>query len=101
MKTTLSIYDFRGGMQSIRPNSFTYAGLGTLFDILTELEESTEAELEFDPIAICCEFSEYTADELKEYYSETIADSGSFDEFLEDHNVYKVDSEETYIIQDF
>ena len=40
-------------------NNFSYEGLSSLFDYLEEIEESTGEELEFDPIALCCEFSEY------------------------------------------
>jgi|APSaa5957512535_1039671.scaffolds.fasta_scaffold04851_2 hypothetical protein len=100
MKTTVSIHDFRDGIQSIRPNNFSHAGLGTLFEILTDLE-GEGIELEFDPIGFCCEFSEYTEKDLREYYSETIADAGSFESFLEEHPIWAVNSESTFIIQDF
>ena len=40
-------------------NNFSYEGLSALFDYLEEMEESTGEELEFDPVALCCEFEEY------------------------------------------
>jgi hypothetical protein len=43
---------------------FSYEGSIALFDYLTEYEEDSEHELEFDPIAFRCEFSEY--ENLKE-----------------------------------
>tara|TARA_Y100000310_G_C19953351_1_gene477870 strand:+ start:134 stop:460 length:327 start_codon:yes stop_codon:yes gene_type:complete len=40
-------------------DNFSYEGLSALFDYLEEMEESTDAELEFDPVALCCEYAEY------------------------------------------
>lgn len=45
-------------------NNFSHEGLQALYDYLNELEESTDEQIEFDPIAICCDFTEY--DNLKE-----------------------------------
>ena len=39
--------------------NFTYDALRALFDYLEEVEESTVEEMEFDPIALCCQFSQY------------------------------------------
>ena len=48
-----------------RNNQFTYEALNALFDHLEEYEEGTGEKIEFDPIAICCEFTEY--ENIKEY----------------------------------
>ena len=48
-----------------RKNQFTYEGLDALFDHLEEYEEGTGEQIKFDPIAICCEFTEYKS--IKEY----------------------------------
>ena len=48
-----------------REGQFTYEGLDALFDHLEEYEESTGEKIEFDPIAICCEFTEY--ENIEEY----------------------------------
>jgi hypothetical protein len=58
MKTTVYLNEFRDYFNQIRPNNFSYEGLGILFDYLEEYEESTGEELELDVIAICCDFSE-------------------------------------------
>ena len=58
MKTTLSYYDFEMEFMNIRPHSFSYEALEALWDFFTELEEGTGEEMEFDPIAICCDFTE-------------------------------------------
>jgi len=53
-----------------RKNQFTYEGLDALFDHLEEYEESTGEKIEFDPIAICCDYTEYkNIEEYKENYA--------------------------------
>ena len=52
-------------------------GLDALFDYLEEFEEDTGTQIEFDPIAICCDFSEYDSlEEIIEDYNsiETLED---------------------------
>lgn len=39
----------------LRENQFSYEALDFLYDYLSEQEE----DIEFDPIAVCCEFTEY------------------------------------------
>ena len=64
MKRTVSQYDFidafKGMDGEIDPqHGFTRAGLFALYDFLIEFEEDCGLELELDPIAFRCEFSEY------------------------------------------
>ena len=40
-------------------NNFSYEGLKSLYNYLVDLEEDTGDNIEFDPVAICCEYSEY------------------------------------------
>lgn len=69
MKTSVSASDFIHGMKAIRPENFSYNGLTALFEYLEDLEDSIGEELEFDPIAICCDFTEYESalEAAKEY----------------------------------
>lgn len=39
----------------LRENQFSYEALGFLYEYLSDQEE----DVEFDPIAVCCEFTEY------------------------------------------
>ena len=98
MKTTVTEYTFRRAFETIRPDNFSYAGLGALFDYFEQYEEDTGQELELDVIAICCDFTEYEnivefqANYGKEY--ETIED-------VEDRTtVIRID-DESFIIQNF
>jgi hypothetical protein len=68
MKTTVSIYDFRREFEQCRPNNFSYEGLAILFNYFEEFEESTGEEMECDVIAICCDFSEDSFQNIADQY---------------------------------
>ena len=76
MKQTVSKSDFRDAFEAIRPKNFTYDGLEALFNYLEEIDRESQAEMEFDVIAICCEFMEYkNLAEYNENYSDYPAES--------------------------
>ena len=64
MKQTLTKDTFRFLFNQIRPDNFSYEGLGELFDYLEQCDECSDSEMEFDPIAICCDFSQCSLDEF-------------------------------------
>lgn len=72
MKDTITQSQFTDRM---RQHGFTYEGANALFDYLQEYEESTDQELEFDPIAFRCEFFEYETIEeaLNEYEFQSLS----------------------------
>lgn len=52
-----------------RAENFSRAGRRALYEYLTNYEEDTGEELELDPIAVCCDYSEYkSAYEAMEQY---------------------------------
>ena len=53
---TLTKDSFISRFREIRPDEFSYEGLKVLYDFFDEMSE--EKDIEFDPIAICCDFSE-------------------------------------------
>ena len=63
-----------------RADQFSYEGLGLLFDYLDQSDDSYE----LDVIAICCEYSEQTIEEIASSYSidlsEADAESGTYEE---------------------
>jgi len=69
MIKTLSAHEFVTDFEGIRPGSFTRPALLAIFDYLESLEEETGDLIEFDPIAICCDFTEYA--DLEEYQKDT------------------------------
>jgi len=75
MKQTLNKDTFRFLMNQIRPDNFSYEGQGVLFDYFEQYEDDTGEEIEFDPIAICCEYTE-------SHYIDII---GDYDTEITDH----------------
>jgi hypothetical protein len=69
MYKTISEFNFREAF-TVRPDNFSYAGLTALYEYLTQLEEDTGQEIELDPIALCCDFTEYPniIDAASEYF---------------------------------
>ena len=59
MYTYITKTEFMDTMRARRPDNFTYEGLSTLFDALEEMEADMGTELQFDPVGICCQYSEY------------------------------------------
>ena len=70
LKTNINEYEFRDMFRAIRPDNFSYSGLGALFGYLEELSEDIGEDIEMDVIAICCDYSEYESllDFNQEYY---------------------------------
>lgn len=70
MKRTIGKCDFRDAFR-IRPDNFSYDGLGALYDFLEEVDP----DYELDVIALCCDYSEDDIEEvLKNYDIESIED---------------------------
>lgn len=72
MKQTLNKDQFIREFMAIRPTQFSYEALETLFEDLEQYEESTGEQVEFDPIAICCEYAEMTMEEIFEAYPDVL-----------------------------
>ena len=103
MKDTINKDQFRNWFRSSEQyrRTFSYEGLSTLFDYLEEMEESTGEELEFDPVALCCEFEEYdTFEEFQEEYNGEVLYPTL--DALEDYTtVIRVGHTGSFIIQQF
>jgi len=68
MKQTVNFCTFRDAFRAIRPDNFTSDGLRVLFDDLEQYEEDCGQEMEFDVIALCCDFVECTVEEFHRDY---------------------------------
>ena len=68
IKMTVYESDFRDAFASIRPDNFTYEGLGALYEYLNELSEDLGEDIELDVIALCCDYTEYSEDEAREEF---------------------------------
>ena len=98
MKQTINLHTFREAFQAVRPNNFSYEGLEALYDMLTDLEADTEQEMELDVIALCCDFTESTLQEVAQDYS---IELDEVQDYLQQNTfVIQVD-EDTVIYQNF
>jgi len=69
MKQTISKDHFRFMFNQVRPNNFSYEAQGILFDFFEQLEQDTGEEMELDVIAICCDFTESSVEQIIRDYS--------------------------------
>jgi hypothetical protein len=87
-----------------RGDQFSYEALGLIFDYLNDCG----SDVEFDPIAICCEFSEDTPEAIADNYG---IDTEDLDEgeivdavksYLDDHSVtVGITSSGAFVYQQF
>ena len=92
MKTTVNEYMFRRSFEELRPNNFSHAGLGALFDYFEQYEEDCGEEIELDVIAICCDFSEYK--DLAEFQADYGTEYETMDDVRDATTVIDVDLSE-------
>ena len=81
-------------------DNFSYEGRKALFDYLEELENDTGEKIKFDPIALCCEYSEYeNFKELKDNYdNDEITNLETLRDFT---TVIEIENSDKFIISDF
>jgi hypothetical protein len=108
MKTTVSLYDFRREFEQCRPNNFSYVGLAVLFEYLEEYENDTGEDLELDVIAICCDFSEDSFENIAKMYDIELDESDDEEDqkqkvidHLQDNGAYIGDTLNSIIYRDF
>ena len=78
MKTTVNFSYFVDSFKSMdRYDSFGYQALRVIFDYLEELENSTGEEIEFDVIAICCDYTSQNYKDIAEAYGIELDDQDS------------------------
>jgi len=66
MIQTINVSDFRDAFRACgRKDQFSYEGLGILFDYLEEVDGGN---YELDVIALCCDYSEDSPEDIAEAY---------------------------------
>jgi predicted ArsR family transcriptional regulator len=108
MKQTVNLSDFRTAFHQMnRGDQFTHAGLSVLFDYFEELEEDMGEEIEFDVIAICCEYAESEPRTIAEDYRIDVRGlddeetAEAVREFLEDEGVLVGETDSTIVYRQF
>jgi hypothetical protein len=82
-----------------RADNFTYAGRKAMFEYFEQLEDDCDMEIEFDVIAICCEYTEY--ENLEEFQANYGADDYPDMEAIRDATQLIEIDDESFIIQCF
>ena len=98
MKQTINEYDFRRAFEQLRPDQFSYQGLGALFDYFEELEDGIGEEIELDVIGICCEYTEY--EDLSEFQEDYGKEYKTIEDIEEQTTVIPVFGD-SFIIEQF
>lgn len=95
---TIGFEKFCDGFLSDYKNNFSYEGKKALFEYLEELSESLDEDIEYDPIAFCCDYTEY---ENLEELQGNCTDIKSMEELEEKTIVILIENSERFIIQNF
>ena len=93
IKTELTRSQFMDDLRSDEFANWTYSGASALYDYLQELSDDMGEDIEFDRVALRCEFNETTIDELAEQYSNLKEEDETPLEFAE-----RMEQERTTII---
>ena len=81
-------------------NNFSYDGLTALYDYFEELEDDLGEPIEFDHIAIACEYSELSIKDLRDNYS--IDKDIDVIEYLQERTqVIEIEDSDRVIIEDY
>jgi hypothetical protein len=89
----INFWEFEHEFNQCRPDNFTHDGLRILFDYFEEFEDNDGEPVELDVIAICCEWSELTREELIDNYDL----SDEFDEFSTDNEIWDYLNDKTMV----
>ena len=113
MKETVNEYRFVEGFKECnRENNFSYEGRKAMYEYFTEIEHDG-FEIEYDPIAICCGYTEFESIQaFNETYEtkyesfEELEDEGDhfiirFDIYDYSKSVMEPDTTEHIIVEDY
>lgn len=94
----ITFTDFCDSFSYTYKNNFSYEGKRALFDHFEEYERSTDEQIELDPIAFCCDYTEYdNFADLQNAYP----DIKSMDELEDKTTVILIEGTERFIILNF
>jgi len=101
MKTEMTTYECAKALTHDEYASWTRSGAFALVEYLEQMEEDCGTQIEFDPVALRCKYSEYdTAIEAAKAYTSEFTTEESALEYLEDHTTV-INHANGLIVQDF
>ena len=106
IKTDVTFYDFREALKRDEYANWSRDAIIALFDYYEELSDSIGQDIELDTVAIRCEWSEYSVDELADQYSNLKEEDETPHEFAlrigaEHTTILWLDSSENMLVQEF
>jgi len=99
MKMTINENGFCDWFQLNRPNDFSPRGRRALFEMLENYEDDTGESIEFDPIAFCCEYTEYC--DMEDFWNDYDKEDYPDEESIMDATFYWAFGGCSFIIQQF
>ena len=99
MKKTINFYEFKNWFTKYRPNYLSDDGLIALYDMLENYEQDTGEEIEFDPIAFCCEYTEY--EDMEEFWNDYDKEIYPNEQSIMDATFIWAFNTDSFIIQQF
>jgi len=95
MKQTVNKEDFMHAFHRFnRYEQFGYDALSVLFDYYEQLEDDIGEEIELDVIAICCDWSVCTAEEIQQEWDIDVDD-------LRDNTIVLDVDDDIFLVQSF
>ena len=101
MINTLSKNEFVDTITELRPNDFTPYALEEMFNWFEQYEEDTGEQIQFDPIAICCEYIQCSLDEINNDYNQEFEDMDDAVEWLNDNSMVIANTDDWVVFQQF
>ena len=96
----MDLHGFINEFKNVRADNFSYEGLTALYGYLTELEEDGGQEFEFDPIAWCCEYTEY--ENFKDFQTQHDEfDFKTMDDIWGVSSIIEIPPSDRFIVQNF
>ncbi len=98
IKQTVNFSQFCDSFSDTYKNNFSYEGKRALFEHLESISEDIGEDIELDPIALCCEYTEYG--NLKEFNDAYNTDKpfDSLEEVEEFTTVIRIKNTDRFII---
>ena len=98
MKQTMDLHSFINEFKNVRADNFSYEGLKALYEYLVNLEDDIGEEFEFDPIALCCEYTEYeNLEDFKKQHDWAL----TLDEIRLFTSLIEIPGSDRFIVQNF
>ena len=105
MKQTVYLNDFRDAFYKMqRADQFSYEGLEWLFDYCEELEKDLGEDYELDVIALCCDFTQSTYEDINRDYKLDLNDDNLHEgviDYLEENTSIVNYDDATVLFQQF